>query len=43
MCDSHGHYPAIRMASLPVDLVLGGGGVRGIAHVGALAVLREDG
>lgn len=27
----------------PVDLVLGGGGVRGIAHVGALAALAEAG
>lgn len=27
----------------PVDLVLGGGGVRGVAHVGALAVLVDEG
>lgn len=27
----------------PVDLVLGGGGVRGVAHVGALAALEEHG
>lgn len=27
----------------PVDLVLGGGGVRGVAHVGALSVLADEG
>lgn len=31
------------MESKPVDLVLGGGGVRGIAHVGALSVLLDRG
>jgi NTE family protein len=31
------------MDRLPIDLVLGGGGVRGIAHVGALATLHQAG
>ncbi len=31
------------MESRPVDLVLGGGGIRGIAHVGARSVLLEHG